>query len=62
MSVLMTRSYYVVFLKEKNRISRLVKRNRKLRVIVVSPYYGIYDFALCKLLVIVIIIYLGSGC
>ena len=58
MSVLMTRSYYVVFVKEKNRISRLVKRNRKLRVIVVSPYYGIYDVRV----VIVIIIYLGSGC
>ena len=48
MSVPMIPFYYVVFLKEKNRISRLVKRNRKLRVIVVSPYYGIYDFARYK--------------
>ena len=59
MSVLMTRPYYVVFLKEKNRISRLVKRNRKLRVIVVSPYYGIYDL---RVVIVIIIIYLGSGC
>ena len=58
MSVLMIPFYYVVFLKEKNRISRLVKRNRKLRVIVVSPYYGTYDFVRCKLLLLLLLLLL----